>query len=92
MGAAGLGLMSMIPEFDKTEDAFAQYLLPRSTPEQQGMSSSAIRNFLNTVQKSGLEFHSLMILRHGNVIALDPFLDHVRSPTDRGSGGDINIG
>jgi len=58
----------MYQVFGKTEDAFAQYVLPRSTPEQQGMSSSAIRNFLNSVQKSGLEFHSLMILRHGNVI------------------------
>ena len=67
-GVAGLALMSIYQVFGKTEDAFAQYVLPRSTPEQQGMSSSAIRNFLNSVQKSGLEFHSLMILRHGNVI------------------------
>lgn len=68
LGVAGLGLISMFTEFGLTEDAFIPFVLPRSTPEQQGISSAAIRNFLDAVQKSGQEFHSLMILRHGNVI------------------------
>ena len=43
--------------------------LPRSTPEAQGVSSQGIINFLDAAAKSKHEFHSIMILRHGNVIA-----------------------
>jgi CubicO group peptidase (beta-lactamase class C family) len=43
--------------------------LPRSTPEAQGISSEAILGFLDAVQTSKLEFHSLMVLKHGHVIA-----------------------
>lgn len=43
--------------------------LPRSTPETQGISSTAISNFLADVEKQGLEFHSFMLLRHGQVVA-----------------------
>jgi CubicO group peptidase (beta-lactamase class C family) len=43
--------------------------LPRSTPEAQGISSTAITNFLTGVEKEGLEFHSFMLLRHGHVVA-----------------------
>jgi CubicO group peptidase (beta-lactamase class C family) len=43
--------------------------LPRSTPEAQGISSTAISNFLNAVKEQGLELHSLMLVRHGQVVA-----------------------
>jgi CubicO group peptidase (beta-lactamase class C family) len=43
--------------------------LARSTPEAQGISSTAISNFLRAVQQQGLELHSLMLLRHNHVIA-----------------------
>ncbi|HEV3326896.1 MAG TPA: serine hydrolase [Puia sp.] len=43
--------------------------LPRSTPEQQGISSAAIRGFLAAIAASGQEFHSIMIIRHGHVVA-----------------------
>ena len=42
---------------------------PRSTPEQQGISSAAIRGFLAAIQSSRQEFHSMMIIRHGHVVA-----------------------
>jgi CubicO group peptidase (beta-lactamase class C family) len=45
------------------------FTLPRSTPEMQGISSAGISRFLNAVKNSMQEFHSLMILRHGNVVA-----------------------
>src|ERR1700722_1717363 len=41
----------------------------RSTPEQQGISSAAIRDFLAAIHSSGQEFHSIMIIRHGCVVA-----------------------
>ncbi len=43
--------------------------LPRSTPERQGMSSSAITAFLDGLEAQDLELHSFMLLRHGNVVA-----------------------
>jgi CubicO group peptidase (beta-lactamase class C family) len=43
--------------------------LPRSTPEAEGVSSAALRKFFTAANKSGLEFHGIMILRHGRVVA-----------------------
>ena len=43
--------------------------LPRSTPEQQGVSSSGLNLFLDEVTKSKIEFHSIMVVRHGHVVA-----------------------
>lgn len=43
--------------------------LPRSTPQSQGVSSTAVLNFLDDTAKKGLELHSFMLVRHGQVIA-----------------------
>ena len=43
--------------------------LPRSTPEAQGVPSAALLAFVDRFEEAGLEPHSLMILRHGRVIA-----------------------
>jgi len=43
--------------------------LPRSTPEEQGVSSAGIIEFLNAADTSDVELHSFMFLRHGKVIA-----------------------
>lgn len=44
--------------------------LPRSkSPEAQGISSQGILHFLDAVEQSGMELHSFMILRHGEVVA-----------------------
>src|SRR2546426_4153936 len=43
--------------------------LPRGTPEEQGISSSAIRAFVDAVEQRGYDAHSLMFLRHGHVVA-----------------------
>lgn len=47
----------------------AQDQLPRSSPEKEGVDPSAISRFLEAVEESSHELHSLMILRHGKVIA-----------------------
>ncbi len=47
----------------------ASMALPRSTPEQQGISSASIREFLAAIAASGQEFHSIMIIRQGHVVA-----------------------
>jgi CubicO group peptidase (beta-lactamase class C family) len=43
--------------------------LPRSTPEAQGLDSAAVGRLLDAVESAGLELHSLMLLRHGHVVA-----------------------
>lgn len=43
--------------------------LPRSTPEKEGVSAAGLLAFLDAVGKSKTEFHSMMVLRHGKVIA-----------------------
>ena len=43
--------------------------LPRSTPEAQGLSSKAISDFLLAAEQENLKLHSLMLVRHGQVVA-----------------------
>ncbi|HYF37139.1 MAG TPA: serine hydrolase [Prosthecobacter sp.] len=43
--------------------------LPRSTPEAEGVPSSAIVGFIDAIEKAKHEMHSFMMLRHGQVIA-----------------------
>src|SRR5687767_2391526 len=43
--------------------------LPRSTPEAQGISSSAVVAFLDDVGKNVDSLHSFMLVRHGHIVA-----------------------
>ena len=43
--------------------------LPRSSPEEEGVSSESILAFVNAADKEAEEIHSFMLLRHGKVIA-----------------------
>jgi CubicO group peptidase (beta-lactamase class C family) len=43
--------------------------LPRSTPEAQGVSSAAIRAYVESADKEINTLHSFMLVRHGHVIA-----------------------
>ncbi len=48
----------------------ADIALPRSTPSDQGVSSTGIGAFLDTMDTApDIELHSLMLLRHGQVLA-----------------------
>jgi len=44
-------------------------LLPRSLPAAQGVSASGILEFLQAIKAENLELHSLIIVRHGHVVA-----------------------
>ncbi len=46
-----------------------EHLLPRTTPEAQGIASSAILAFLQDVDVNIHDLHSFMLLRHGAVVA-----------------------
>ncbi len=43
--------------------------LPRRTPESQGIASAALLAFLEEAQETIQELHSVMLLRHGQVVA-----------------------
>ena len=43
--------------------------LPRSTPEAQGISSAAIRTFVEAANQNVDTMHSFMLVRHGYVVA-----------------------
>jgi dipeptidyl aminopeptidase/acylaminoacyl peptidase/CubicO group peptidase (beta-lactamase class C family) len=43
--------------------------LPRSAAAAQGVAAAGIQSFLDAVEKDGLALHSLMLLRHGKVVA-----------------------
>jgi CubicO group peptidase (beta-lactamase class C family) len=43
--------------------------LPRSTPEEQGISSSDLLAFVEAADQQLDSLHSLMLVRHGNVVA-----------------------
>ncbi len=44
-------------------------VLPESTPEKEGVSSKGILNYIEAAEAAGQELHSLMILRHGKIVA-----------------------
>ena len=43
--------------------------VPHSTPEAQGVSSTAIQSFVDAVNANIRNLHSFMLMRHGQVIA-----------------------
>src|SRR5437868_7240084 len=43
--------------------------LPRSTPEEQGVSSSGVQSFVEAADKNIDALHGFMLLRHGHVVA-----------------------
>jgi CubicO group peptidase (beta-lactamase class C family) len=43
--------------------------LPRTSPENQGIPSSAVLRFVEALERQANEMHSFMLLRHGSVVA-----------------------
>lgn len=53
--------------------------MPRSRPEDQGISADGIIAFLDAIRDSGLELHNFMMVRHGHVVteaAWSPYTLH----------------
>lgn len=70
-GAAfiGFNMIQSIPLIGRDLVDFFPASLPRTSPEEQGIASSAIRGFVRAANESGLQWHGFMLLRHGNVVA-----------------------
>ena len=78
-GIALLFLLAILPGCKN--EAPATSSLPRSTPEAEGVSSEGLITFLDSAAVSRHEFHSIMIVRHGQVIAegwWDPYRPDLR--------------
>jgi CubicO group peptidase (beta-lactamase class C family) len=77
--ALGMGFLpaiartGMIFSHDHDPDTGAGFgfssVLPRATPESQGISSKGISDFITAANASGYSWHSFMLLRHGKVVA-----------------------
>jgi CubicO group peptidase (beta-lactamase class C family) len=80
--AIGVAGLSIAPLFNQSLFAApAGYMIPRSLPETQGIASASILQFINTVEKSKLGLHSLMVARNGNIVAegwWDPYKPDLR--------------
>jgi CubicO group peptidase (beta-lactamase class C family) len=59
-------LLLCVPSLEAAADA---PVLPRSTPEAQGISSASILAFVEAAEEQIDALHSLMVLRHGHVVA-----------------------
>jgi CubicO group peptidase (beta-lactamase class C family) len=57
------------PQVNYIRAADSSSALPRGTPESQGISSSAILAFVEEADKKIDHLHSLMLVRHGHVVA-----------------------
>ena len=60
-------IVALLPTASPSTQA-ATVALPRSTPEAQGISSQAVRQFVEAADKINT-LHSFMLVRHGQVVA-----------------------
>jgi CubicO group peptidase (beta-lactamase class C family) len=67
-GAMQLGLLAYLSDSAWATTARESGLI-RSLPEKEGVLSSGISAFVDAVEKAKLNVHSMMVLRHGKVIA-----------------------
>lgn len=58
-----------IPAVPDTSASRTVSALPRSRPSDQGVDPAAIDGLLDAVDQARIELHSLMVLRHGAVVA-----------------------
>lgn len=68
-GALGVTLLPALTRAENIWSARGPAIFSRTSPESQGISSSAVRKFISAANESGLQWHGFMLLRHGNVVA-----------------------
>ena len=68
-GVLGFALLPPMNLINNLFEGYTPVALPRMTPESQGISSKAISQFIKAIGESGIQWHSFMLLRHGNVVA-----------------------
>ena len=66
---ARIGILCLAPGYICMAGSHSPSSLPRSSPEAQGVSSAAIREFVETADRDVNAMNSFMLVRHGQVIA-----------------------
>jgi CubicO group peptidase (beta-lactamase class C family) len=56
---------------------------PRSTPEEQGLSSSALASMLEAIQQEKQNIHSVLVIRHGTLV-LEAYVHPFNAQTRHG--------
>ena len=69
LNAAGAILLPSLPAFIRPFQPASTTRLPRSTPEAQGIASATFIGWLDAIAASTQEFHSIMVIRNGYVVA-----------------------
>src|SRR5277367_6834746 len=64
---AALLCLSCVPAVSRAEEASLK--LPRSTPEEQGVSSGALLGFVQEADQKVDAMNSFILIRHGHVVA-----------------------
>lgn len=67
-GTAGLTIAATLPSTGWAIPTKSGKL-PRSLPEAQGVSAGGLLDFVNAIESQKLNVHSVMVLRHGQVVA-----------------------
>ena len=71
LAVVGIGTAGCLTAFTQPVWAIAADAggLPRSLPAAQGVASQGLLEFLEAIEASGQSLHSLMVVRHGQVVA-----------------------
>ena len=69
MRLASIGTVLLLTSMAAGAARADRFSFPRSTPEAQGISSQAILDFVEQAEQKIDALHSLMIVRHGTVVA-----------------------
>lgn len=71
LGSLGLAALPFLSQCtsEESSDEKGPFSFPRVSPESQGVFSQALMDFVQAADSSGLQWHSFMILRNGNVLA-----------------------
>lgn len=68
LGLLGLSTADALPA-DRFSAPTRTLALPRSLPEAQGVASAGLLDFVNAIDANKLNVHSMMVVRHGKVVA-----------------------
>jgi CubicO group peptidase (beta-lactamase class C family) len=63
---------------DQSQNANGTRLLPRSTPEEQGMDSAEIANLVDRIRAEKASVNGFLVLRHGTIVAEGYFFPYVK--------------
>lgn len=65
---------------EATPNLMANWKWPRSTPEEQGMSSAKLAEMLETIHNEDQQIHSVLVIRHG-VMVLEAYVHPFNAQT-----------